>query len=436
MAKTRYIYDIDDHLPARLALLYGFQWAIITFPSFVIMATLTGHALGMSLSQEVRFLQLTLLTSGIFSAAQTLWGHRYPLVDGPSTALLLTLIILAPYGIEVIQGGTIFGGALLIALVLSRQLKRAVAFATPNVVGVILILIAFTLLPYLTRTMTGAAADHPHGELQVFLISLSLVLAMAALSHRLTGFWKTLALLLGMLIGTVLFSFLGLLDWHQLVSAPWASIPKRWTAGMPSFFWPGLVAFASAYLALLVNSLGSLHGIANITDTARLPAAISRGIFFNGLGGFVCGLLGTVGMVSYSLSPGVVLANRVASRYTITYCGVILVVAAFAPKLAALLALVPAPVVGAVLCVAMGAQIGAGLSIIDAGGITGRDYYVVGVPLLLGTMVGYFPESFVADMHAGFRIFLANGLIVGIFLVLLLEHVLLRKKPVQQESEL
>lgn len=435
MGKTQYIYDIDDHPPPKLAILYGLQWAIIAFPSFVIMAALTSHALNMNLDQEVRFLQLTLLTSGIFSAAQTLWGHRYPLLDGPSTALLLTFIILAPYGIEVIQGGTIFGGLLLIALVFSGQLKRAVAYATPNVVGVILILIAFTLLPYLTRTMMGAGNGHPHGELRVFLISLTLVLLMAALSLRLTGFWKTLALLLGMLLGTVVFSFLGLPDWHQLVSAPWASIPKRWTSGLPSFYWPGLLAFASAYLALLVNSLGSLHGIANITDTTRLPAATSRGIFFNGLGGVVCGLLGIVGTVSYSLSPGVVLANRVASRFTITYCGVILIVAAFAPKLAALLALVPAPVVGAVLCVAMGAQIGAGLSIIGSGEVTSRDYYVVGLPVLLGTMVGYLPEPFIATMHTAFRIFLGNGLIVGIFLVLLLEHVLLREKSILQKNE-
>lgn len=428
MAESEYIYDIDENPPARFAVLYGFQWAFITFPTFIIMATLTAHALNLSLDQEVRFLQLLLLTSGFFSAVQTLWGHRYPLLDGPSTALLLTFIILAPYGIETIQGGTIFGGAMLIVLVLSGQLKRAVAYATPNVVGVILMLIALTLLPHLMSTMMGIDANHAHGELPVFLISLALVLVTATLSFRLTGFWKTLALLLGMLLGTVVFSLLGFLDWRLLMTAPWVSLPQRWTPGLPSFYWPGLLAFASAYLALLVNSLGSLHGIANITDMDRLPSAISRGVFFNGLGGIVSGLLGIVGTVSYSFSPGVVLANRVASRFTITYCGVILILAAFAPKLAALLALVPSPVVGATLCAALGAQIGAGLSIIASRDIASRDYFVVGVPVLLGTMVGYLPKPFISSMPAAFRVFLGNGLIVGIFLVLLLEHVLLREK--------
>lgn len=427
MDKPRYIYAIDDHPPLRLALLYGIQWGIIAFPSFIIMAALIGRALDFNALQQVRFLQLLLVVSGFFTTVQTLWGHRYPLLDGPSTALLLTFIVLAPFGIATIQGGTIFGGVLLVLLVLTGQLKRAVLYATPNVVGVILMLISFTLLPYLVRSIMGGNGSGGGNRLGIFLTSLALVLLITVLSQWLRGLWKTFALLLGMLLGTVLFALLGLVDWASIATAAWVSTPRPWTASAPSFYWPGLLAFGSAYLALLVNSLGSLHGVANITDTERLPAAITRGVFFNGLEGIVAGLLGTVGSVSYSISPGVILANRVASRFALTYCGVLLIVAAFVPKLAALLALVPTPVVGAALCVAMGAQIGAGLSIIAAKGVTSRDYYVVGLPLLIGTMVGFLPDALMASMPGAFRVFLGNGLIMGILLVLLLEHLLLPK---------
>jgi len=178
----------------------------------------------------------------------------------------------------------------------------------------------------------------------------------------------------------------------------------------------------------MVNSLGSLHGIANLTDPDRLPAAIERGLFLNGVAGIVCGLLGIVGTVSYSTSPGVILANRVASRFTVTYCGIVLMTAAFVPKLSALLGLVPAPVVGAALCVAMGAQVGAGFAIVSSGELSSRDYFVVGLPVLLGTLVGFLPNAFIASMHPSIRVFLGNGLIVGIFMVLLLEHLVMRKK--------
>jgi uracil permease len=428
MAKQQYIYDIDERPPLRYGLLYGLQWTIIMFPALIIISTMVGKAFHLEPMEEVRFLQLLLLTSGFFTAIQSLWGHRYPVLEGPATALLLTFIVLAPYGIQNIQGGTILGGALLICLVLTGEMKKVISFATPNVVGVILMLIAFTLLPYLARSMAGVNPAHPHGEAWVFFISLGLVLLMAAFSYWLTGVWKTVSLLIGMAVGAFIFFLLDLPSLHPLSAAPWVSVPNQWIPSRPTFYWPALVAFASSYVAVMVNSLGSLHGIANLTDKERLPSAISRGIFFNGVSGIFCGLFGIVGTVCYSTSPGVILANRVASRFTVACCGIVLIIAAFVPKLSALLALVPPPVVGAALCVAMGAQVGAGLAIVSTDEVSSRDYFVVGLPMLLGTLVGFLPDALIASMPPSLRVFLGNGLLVGIFLVLLLEHLVMRKK--------
>ena len=128
------------------------------------------------------------------------------------------------------------------------------------------------------------------------------------------------------------------------------------------------------------------------------------------------------------MSPGVVLVLRVASRYAVGYCGLILFAAAFFPKLAAVLSLVPAPVVGAALCVGLGGQIGIGISTIASKPLTSRDYFVVGVPLLLGTMVAFLPQTLFDALPGSLQIFVANSLITGIFLVLVLEHLLLRAK--------
>ena len=132
--------------------------------------------------------------------------------------------------------------------------------------------------------------------------------------------------------------------------------------------------------------------------------------------------------MSFSFSPGVILVNRVASRYVLSYCGMILLLATFIPKLTALLALVPAPVVGAALCVAMGGQIGAGMDIIASKKITSRDYFVVGLPLILGTLVGFFPSALTESLPAFSRVFLGNSLIVGIVSVLFMEHLICREE--------
>lgn len=320
------------------------------------------------------------------------------------------------------------GGTLLIITVISRQLERLIRLFTPNVVGVILMLIAFGLLPPLLRFLTGVDDTHQQGEPLIMMISLGLILFVATLSYRLKGFWKTVSILLGMAVGSLVFLFLGRLNWQSLVESPWISFSTRWVETDPSFQWPSVIAFACAYLAVIVNSLGSLQGIASITDKNRLNVATRRGILLNGVAGIACGLLGVVGTVSYGMSPGVILANRVASRYAVTYCGIILLMAAFLPKLAALLALVPVPVAGAALFVALGGQVGTGISIIASKELTPRDYFVVGLPILLGTLVGFFPRSLFVTLPEFSQVFLGNSLIVGIVTVLLLEHLLWREK--------
>ena len=111
-------------------------------------------------------------------------------------------------------------------------------------------------------------------------------------------------------------------------------------------------------------------------------------------------------------------------------CGIILLLAAFMPRLNALLSAIPPTVVGAALCVALGSQVGAGISVITARGRTmaGRDYLVVGLPVIIGTLVSALPPSFFAILPASIGVIVGNGLVMGIVLVLVLEHLLLRNR--------
>jgi uracil permease len=349
---------------------------MIMFPGLIITASLSVGSFPAGTLDKVYFLQMTLLFSGLFTWLQTLWGHRYPLLEGPSTALMLAFILVAPLGLPTIQGGMILGAVLLIITVLSRQLDRVTVFFTPNVIGVILMLVSLGLIRPLIGFMTGGSTT----EGGVFLISVFLVLLIAGLSHWLQGFWKTVSILLGMILGSLLFYFLGRLSFAEWAGSAWLSFSLLKLPSSPGFHWQAVIAFACAYLAVMVNSLGSLQGIAVITDEQRLKTSISRGLLFNGLAGVCCGIFGVVGTVSFSMSPGVVLVLRVASRYAVGYCGLLLLAAAFFPKLAAVLSLVPAPVVGAALCVGLGGQIGIGIATIASKPLTSRDYFVVGIP--------------------------------------------------------
>jgi uracil permease len=428
MDELHFIYGLDQPPPLWKTLVYGFQWALLMFPILVIISSLASHAIPLSPEQEVIFFQKILLLTGTFTMVQTLAGHRYPLQEGPAAALLLTFINLAPHGVATIQGGFFCGGFLLFLVGRLKWMKHLTTYFTPNVVGVILMLVALTIVPYLVPLITGVDQVHPHGDGVAFAVAIALILLITLLMRCLKGFWQTCAIMLGMVIGTLFFLLRGHMDLQPFLRAYWFALPSGLWAGMPHLSLSAMAASMLAYVAVIVNSVGSIHGMGEVVGKTGLTARIDKGIGMTGLASMVAAAMGVVGTVSYSTGPGVVLTTRVASRHAQTMGGAILVAAAFIPRLSALLAAVPATVIGAGMCVALAAQIVAGMAVITSKGraLSGTDYLVVGLPVMIGTLVSGIPPSFFASLPSAAAMIVSNGLVLGILLVLILEHGLKR----------
>ncbi len=424
------IYGLDDIPPWGRCLIYGIQWTLIVLPTLTIFSAISSEYLGLHGGDKVLFFQRLLVTVGGVMILQTLWGHRYPLLDGPASALLLSFIILAPHGISAIQGGMMAGAFLLVLLSVFGLMRYLEPLFTDNVIGVILILVALTLIPYLAPMVIGEGRGHPHGDPSVFGVSVLVMVAIALFSNWLTGFPKTISLLLGIVVGTLLMWILGRMEVSGVREASWFSLPQPFFPGLPRFSFSAAITFFVAYLAVIINGVGSIYSIGEVVGKGGMAGRINRGIGVTGLGGLMAGALGVIGTVSFAFSPGVVLVTRVGSRFAVTVCGGLLLSLAFFPKFLAILASFPTSVVGAAMIAAMAAQIGVGISVITRSGraLDGRDYVVIGIPVLMGGLVSIFPgpffEAFPSTVHA----LLKNGLVVGIVLVLALEHALLPRR--------
>jgi len=427
---TGLIYGVDDIPPWPRCLIYGIQWALIMLPTLTIFSAISSEYLGLHGDEEVLFFQRLLVIVGGVMILQTIWGHRYPLVDGPASALLLSFIILAPHGISTIQGGMMAGACLLVLLSVFGMVRYLEPLFTGNVIGVILILVALTIIPYLAPMVIGEGRAYPHGDPSIFAISVLVMVAIALFSNWLTGFPKTISLFLGIMLGTLLMWAFGRMDVSGIREASWFSLPRPFLPGLPRFSLSATITFLVAYVAVIVNAVGSIYSIGEVVGKAGMAGRVNRGIAVTGLGGLAAGILGVVGTVSFAFSPGVVLVTRVGSRFAVTVCGGLLLSLAFFSKFLAILASFPASVVGAAMITAMAAQIGAGISIITRSGraLDGRDYMVVGIPVLMGGLVSILPEAFFGAFPSTIHALLKNGLVVGIVLVLVLEHLLLPKR--------
>ena len=430
MGQDTFLFQLNENPPIHKNFIYGLQWFMIAIPNVVIFSTLCGAALELNPAAQIGFSQRLLIATGLMTFLQSLKGHRYPLLEGPSSALLLSFIILAPYGLSAIEGGMIVGGIFLILIGALKWFRWLSPLFTPHVVGVILVLVALSLLPFLYPLLIGMSKGRPYGDLAVSGSSLLIIFFVSFLSHWSRGFLQTVSMLAGILLGLTLFLFQGGISFTVVKESSWFALPSPFLGVWPSFPLPAILVILCTYLAVMVNTVGSIQGISEIVGKEGLEDRIHRGIGLTGAGGLAAGLLGVVGLVSYSISPGVVLISRVASRYVLTMGGAIMMGCAFIPKLWALLTAIPPSVIASVLFVALASQFMAGINVIVSGKekVERRDYFTVGLPILFGATISILPKPFFQLFPTTLASLLSNGLVMGILSSLLLEHVLFRPR--------
>jgi xanthine/uracil permease len=421
-------YTLNQKPPLGKNLLYALQWLVVVLPLVVISARLMASFLGMDAVQAAALFQKMLLLVGLVTAIQCIRGHKYPLVDGPSAALLLSVAALAGDGYGTVLGGMLTGGLLLFLLGAAGLIQPLAVLFTGRVVGVVLILISLTFLPYLYPMVIGKGSARPHGDPVTLAAAVVVTLAIILISNYGNGFLRNLSILLGILLGYGLMAAASRVDLAHISSAPFLSVP--WPLHGPGleFTLAGTVSFFMANVAVLINGLGSFTAVAEVVGDGDLEGRIRRGITFTGASGMLAALTGTLGTVSYSQSPGVILVTRVGSRYPVFWCGIIMCALSFFTRLTAILVSVPAGVVGAALLVTLASMVGLGISIIgrEPGENRVRDHLVVGLPLLMGTSASLLPPEFLQMLPSALRGLVGNGLIVGIATVLVLEHGILR----------
>ena len=178
------------------------------------------------------------------------------------------------------------------------------------------------------------------------------------------------------------------------------------------------------FIALIVNELGSIQAVGKMIGANQLGKRTQRGVGLTGIANVLSGAMGIVGPVDYSMSPGIIAATGCASRYTLVPAGIGLFVCAFFPGFIQILGAIPGTVMGAVLLYLMASQLSAGLQMLT------RENCVVGFesgliiafPLMVALLLSFAPEAALQGIPVFIRPIVGNGFVMGVIVVLLLEH--------------
>lgn len=419
-------YNLNDRLKIGPLLLYALQWWVVIIPSVITMGLVVGklHFGGDAVAQGF-YMQKLFFVLGVTLLFQVLAGHKLPLVVGPASVLLIGIIASASASMPAVYTAIMTGGLLLALISAFDLLKYIRRIFTPRVVIIIMLLIPLTLGPTIVKLIFNNNQSALFNLLFVLIFSVGLL----AVNNILKGVWKSATLILGIAAATIAYRLFTPSAALSGVIGVLSSEPKNIFVGFE--FDPGVIlSFLCCAVALMINEVGSIEAVGQMLSADKMEGRMRRGVGITGLGSVLAGFFGVIGPIDYSSSPGIIASTRCASRFPFIPAALMLLVCAFIPQLVQELLTIPDAVMGTVLLYVMISQFAAGFQMtVNTKAVSDfNDGAGMGVSLMIALLISFMPSGLSEQIPSFIRPIVGNGFVMGIITILIMEHVVYRKK--------
>ena len=343
----------DERLPWGQTIVVGLQHIFAMFGATVLGPILMGFDPNTAiLFSGIGTLIFFVIVSG-----------RVPSYLGSSFAFIAVVNAASGFGsggtpnIGVALGGIIAAGALyaLVGLVVMAVGYRWIEKLMPPVVtGTVVAVIGLNLAPVAISDLAGKdAATTSFNQ----LVGLLTILSVAAVAVYAPGILRRLPILLGGVIGYVVYLLLanGLgmgpaIDFAKLGDAAWIGMPN-FTG--PSFSISAITLIAPVALVLVAENLGHVKAVGAMTGR-NLDPYLGRAFLGDGIATMVAGMGGGTGVTTYAENIGVMAVTKIYSTLIFVIAAVVAIALGFSPKFGALIGTIPWAVLGGLAIVLFG----------------------------------------------------------------------------------
>jgi xanthine/uracil permease len=434
------LYGLNEKMPFKQEVIYALQHLIFFLASAIVLPVVVGRALGLSQEGVAEMLQRTFLLCGVITSLQIFFGHRYPIYDSPAGLWSGMLILMTGAASELGKGlpllrtdletGILISAAFVVLLSLLGLMPKLINIFTPTVNGVILILMVLQLSPNFVRGMvgihTGNTILNPK-SLMVFLVTVGLILFVNTYTK---GFLQSISTLIGTIAGWILAAALGLVSGRDMSFTPVISLPSMFAWGTPTFDMGVTLTCILAGLVLISMDYTSINGLAETLGEKLAPERFSRSILIHGIGNSLASIFSTIPYMPYLSSSGILLMTRVATKKPLLLASYAMAVLGLIKPIGVMFATIPTEVGYAALIMIFALIFGQGIRELQKVKIENRESFIIGVSALIGIGVMFLPADTFREFPQAARYILSNGLVDGTLIVILMEHVILRKGKV------
>ena len=357
-ATTNKVEKVDQMLPIGDLVLLGIQHIAAMCAGAMAVPIILGNILGLDSVQINHLVSASFMMAGLGTLIQTLGiknfiGSRLPMVEGVSfagvgalSAIGLTYSSTDPLtGLQIMFGATLVSGlfCFLMAPVFGKLLK----YFPPLVSGTVVTCMGLSLIPVAIRWAGGGVPSAPtFGNFQNILLALITLIIIVVIQKLSKGFLGNIAILIGIVLGTIIAIFMGVADFSSVAAADFVNINSPLKYGI-KFDITAILSLFLVQLVIMTDATGNQLNLSNICGVDEKDAKrLAAGLRGHGLSSMLAGIFNTFPHSLFGQNVGIAAITGVASRFVGTAAGVILLLISFFPKVTAIFTSIPSPVLG------------------------------------------------------------------------------------------
>ncbi|HBP62711.1 MAG TPA: xanthine permease [Desulfosporosinus sp.] len=350
--------QVDSKLPFRKLFPLGLQHVLAMYAGAIAVPLILGGALALNAQQITFLIAADLFTCGIATLLQAfgignLLGVKLPVILACSFIAVSPMISIGKqYGLTTIYGAVIVAGIIL--AVLAPVFGKIIRIFPPVVTGSLITVVGLSLTSVAFNSAAGGTGSKSFGDPKNLALAAFTLLIILVVNKYFKGFIQAIAVLIGLIVGTIVASFMGMVSFSAVSQASWLHIVTPFYFGVPVFRVDAIITMTIVSLIAAVEALGVFIAVGNIVKKPTSTESLVKGIRAEGIAQLLGGVLNSFPYTSFSQNVGLLVLSKVRTRFVCVCAGIILIILGLIPKFAALATTIPAPVLGGATLVMFG----------------------------------------------------------------------------------
>ncbi len=379
----------DARYPTGQLVAYGAQHILTMYGGVIAPPLIVGGAAGLSAAEMGLLVTAGLFVSGLATLLQTLgigpFGSRLPIVQGVSFASVSTMVSIASKGgLREIFGSVIVAG--VIGLLLSSYFAQLVRLFPAVVTGTIITVIGLSLMPVAFGWALGNDPGKPgYGSMADIGFAGLTLLIILVISRLFQGAISRLAILIGLVVGTLVATLAGRADFSAVRTARLIAPPQLLHFGAPRFDAGAIVAMTIVIVVIMTETTADILAIGEVVGTEVDSKRVADGLRADMVSTTVAPFFGSFPCSAFAQNVGLVALTGIKSRFVVAAGGLILLLLGLLPVVGAVVAGIPYPVLGGTGLVLFGSVAASGVRTLSRVDYEGNlNLVIVGVAIGVG----------------------------------------------------